>query len=644
MEYLSIETFPIAGFLPDGQRKYRSAVPELESVRDAFSKRIHSYCDRLIDYSLHNGSLLVRGTSKVPHPDTIFVKSSEIDKVYCTRRGPDDVYADIILQIRAGISERDTGRSDTVFLVYRIAGIWNIASNCYCAMDIRPYNSLDRKEGQELSEYLVPYIHKEDLEGEAQRIIEVYYPESSMRQQCVRATELAERMGLHIRYAKLSQNGMTMGMLFLMGGRVKVIDEHGRGNEIDVPENTIIIDREACHEKPQCIESTILHECVHAYEHRYYFLFQKSYHLERSYMAKAVKGLMVYRDESHRKAVNIVEWQANEIGARIRMPEMRVRMIADSVLGRLGDEDIDCDDREEKKEVAEELVDAVAKEFDTSRESAKIRLLSLGYNFVRGAYNYVDGHYVPFFKTSDNWLSTSQTFVISCQDAIREFEDNPEFRRLVQDGGYAFVENHFCIQDSKYLHWLKTRIALTPYARRHIEECCIPFDTSSCRVDQFYSDSAFHRDRSSPYVDYGRMTCSQVCESRAAYYATEDELHKYLTFADTLDYHIEKNGYTNESLAEEIGCSVRTVSRYRSGKAKIFKLKYILAFCFALHLEPKFSYDLLGKAGIALRNYEPEKTYQFLLQCCYMKSVKECSEILVGLGYEPLVDDNIDKC
>ena len=68
------------------------------------------------------------------------------------------------------------------------------------------------------------------------------------------------------------------------------------------------------------------------------------------------------------------------------------------------------------------------------------------------------------------------------------------------------------------------------------------------------------------------------------------------TFGDTLSYHIEQHGHTNESMEGLTGISDRTFKRYRNNKTRI-SLQNLTLICLALHLEPDFSEDLVQKAG-----------------------------------------------
>lgn len=57
---------------------------------------------------------------------------------------------------------------------------------------------------------------------------------------------------------------------------------------------------------------------------------------------------------------------------------------------------------------------------------------------------------------------------------------NPELKGKVEEGTFIFVESHCCLNDSKYVTYdIFNNPTLTPYARHHMDECCIVFDITA---------------------------------------------------------------------------------------------------------------------------------------------------------------------
>lgn len=73
-------------------------------------------------------------------------------------------------------------------------------------------------------------------------------------------------------------------------------------------------------------------------------------------------------------------------------------------------------------EVMEQVIDNLAQEFNVSRQSAKIRLVQLGFHQAVGAYTYVDGHYVKAHSFKPGLLKPNQTKHSPYQPMMRQWK------------------------------------------------------------------------------------------------------------------------------------------------------------------------------------------------------------------------------
>lgn len=69
---------------------------------------------------------------------------------------------------------------------------------------------------------MTKFINERFSPGESPGEAQTQTQESLKRQQCVRATELAKRTGLEIRYAGLSNSGIDSGKVFDESGRKRI--------------------------------------------------------------------------------------------------------------------------------------------------------------------------------------------------------------------------------------------------------------------------------------------------------------------------------------------------------------------------------------------------------------------------------------
>ena len=175
-----------------------------------------------------------------------------------------------------------------------------------------------------------------------------------------------------------------------------------------------------------------------------------------------------------KSATELMEKQANQLTPRIQMPAEPFKVKAKEYIGRFMREA----NAAHPNEVMEEVITALETDFAVSRQAAKIRLVELGFDEAIGSYTYLDGHYVKPHSFRKGTLKVNQTFSISAQDAAIERFLNPELRKLTESGDYLFVDNHFVYNAPLYVQRDEYgRLDLTSYARSHMDECCLVFDT-----------------------------------------------------------------------------------------------------------------------------------------------------------------------
>lgn len=108
------------------------------------------------------------------------------------------------------------------------------------------------------------------------------------------------------------------------------------------------------------------------------------------------------------------------------------------------------------------------------------------------------------------------------------------------------------------------------------------------------------------------------------------------TFGDTLSYHIEQHGHTNESMEGLTGISDRTFKRYRNNKTRI-SLQNLTLICLALHLEPDYSEDLVRKAGYYWRtDNEQDMACHLLIRENFCDDLDKMIDlfIIAGIDYK----------
>ena len=101
-----------------------------------------------------------------------------------------------------------------------------------------------------------------------------------------------------------------------------------------------------------------------------------------------------------------MEWQANALTPRILMPANMVRLKYEELRKLIFEKG-----ETRTRKIHEIAIPVLAQFFQVTITSAKIRLLELGYDEVKGIYNYVDNHYtLPHVYNRKPNIKPNQTF------------------------------------------------------------------------------------------------------------------------------------------------------------------------------------------------------------------------------------------
>ena len=100
---------------------------------------------------------------------------------------------------------------------------------------------------------------------------------------------------------------------------------------------------------------------------------------------------------------------------------------------------------------------------------------------------------------------------------------------------------------------------------------------------------------------------------------------------DRRKYGIE---LTVENIAYEVGIGVRTLSSYNNGH-RAPSMNTLIAICIVMRLDIKQATALLASLGVCFSGCSKEHyAYMYLLENHRGKTIKECNEILLGLGVD----------
>ena len=500
-------------------------------------------------------------------------------------------------------------------------------------------------EDIQMSDKLLPIMYEGDSDLVASKLLGIFFPEAKLYGTPVDADLIAERMKLHLVEKKVFGNYHDEGLFYFDGEDIQVEEDDGTVHTIRVNPCTIVINRNLINENLKhwrlVRKSTIMHECIHMFKDKYFFLLQ---HMNggRPMVQYAARTKSRYR---HRNTeIGWMELQAEKMTAAVLMEKgLATKAIKDQL-------DLHQGDRGPR--YTSTTVSYLASKFQVSLSMARYRMVELGYPEAEGVFAYVDGERVPDYGCAGDWKK-GLTYTIPRKDVLCLLED-PAFRKAFQSGAYIYMEHHIVLDLPEYVQVnSQGKKRLTDYARTHIDECCLAFTVSGRYADGQYREGAAAR---GPLVtnedEYPTRYIFQSEEGSAARVKEALEALKLAKkwaeikrnlpddFREAVKYLIDVLDTTQEEIAFRLGIGQPAFS---SGIGRpIIPLNNIVGICIAMELPYMISEVLIRLGGCSLRNKEADHLYEFMLGQSGSITVEDCNNMLADLHKPPLwgKDDN----
>ena len=553
-----------------------------------------------------------------------------------------DVVVEAELEVRESDYHYDESENCRQWFILKCTGDLDCNLDDFTISSVTEYTSKN-KQPKPMSDSLVPIIYKEQLESVATDFLRRHYPEALKTPMAIEPQVLAEKMGLTVEMREITKDFSVFGQLYFHDCDAVFYDEDSDEMvQTHVDARTIIVDPKAFFLRNLgSVNNTIVHECVHWELHR------KAFELERLYnesvskiQCETVGGIK----NNHHEATDWMEWQANSLAPRIQMPLGMFKTKAFEFIKRFSKEL----GTSEVVEVMEPVIDALATFFGVSRLAAKIRMIDVGYEEAIGAFTYIDGRYIKPHTFKKGFSQRNQTFSISAEDAAIQSITNPNLMVVLEEYNFLFVDSHFVVDHPKYVtRDLFGRTALTNYARKHMDECCLVFDLSlrTGVRERYHRECFLNRDE-------GALISFDIVYSKGYQFAAPErqiELLKKVVMEEAAIYNELPNnlpgslkrlkdwrGVTFSELADRALMNERTVRRIINGEER-GSLNSIILICLALHLPPKISHHVIAQSQFSL-SYSNENHiwYQFVLDHKYANTLDEIRTFLAERGAEPL--------
>ncbi len=227
----------------------------------------------------------------------------------------------------------------------------------------------------------VPILSNNGIDSQAEALIADYDPSLLKTPRALDVEDFAENyVGLRLHYLYLSHKGFIWGRMVFHNTKILIYNPtENRADEEPVDGNTIVIDNRLLDKKREhALRSTVIHECCHGiYHYSYYCLGKQSSVIRQPYTSCEAKNIIGPDRISGRLQTDIdwIEHQAKYFSAAVLMPKTPMAKICKSPYIKYGIFENNPGSENDA------LAAYIAKLFNVSCESAKIRIKQLGLGY-----------------------------------------------------------------------------------------------------------------------------------------------------------------------------------------------------------------------------------------------------------------------
>lgn len=481
----------------------------------------------------------------------------------------------------------------------------------------------------DLDDSLVPYIAHENLEDEADSFLQQYYPEAMRIMPhgeppiIIEPSVLAERLDLTVQIRNIKEDASLFGQLFFEDAETILYD-----NESQI-EKSVRIDARTILVEPQLfflrnlgsVNNTIVHECVHWVKHRKVFALAKLYNSDISSISCEIVGGA--SSSISKIATEFMEKQANQLAPRIQMPAAPFKFKANEYINNF----MRKMNSKHVIDVMEKVIIQLQVDFGVSKQAAKIRLVELGFEEAIGTFTFLDGHYLKPHAFSKGRIKLNQTFSLSTQDAAVLRMLDPNLQAKTDNGDYLFVDNHFVYSAPLYVDYGESgNLALTDYARAHMDECCLLFDMKvSSRIRESYHTACFlNREQSDVTFEitfhngFENAPQQRQIDYRKKQQAEWMDIRRQMTDdpKQCMELLLNWRNMKYTELGDAIDRDPKTISRTVNRDTSP-DLTTAALICFGLHLPPIVSEKLMEVLSCPLNPIDP--SHQWIKEALQLK-------------------------
>ncbi|WP_105207321.1 ImmA/IrrE family metallo-endopeptidase [Streptococcus suis] len=480
----------------------------------------------------------------------------------------------------------------------------------------------------QLDSTLLPYMYQTKYEEEAEQFLNTFYSSALKLPQPIDPLIAINSLGLTLLESPLSPDGSIRGQSHFRSELARVYDHtYNSYKSLVVSEGTVIYDASKFVKGNKNL--TLIHEAYHHYRHKPHIVMKEYLLSQDDYLTG---------EEDFRQARKWIEEQGRVIPPRILMPKSTFCSKAAEIIVKLST----------KKrligilDVFQSTIEELAEFFNVSKQSARIRLIELGFNEAKGVLEYVDGRYINNYAFAPEKVGKSQTLTISEQQMFDLYVSDSNFRELIDSKCYIYVDGHVVINSPEVVWYFMQHPFISSAALEKLDEYAIIFDVKRREYEEvgFEEDFTLYLLHPSSYkfeISY-KHGIEYSIDERKLEVETEQRNREFTLFKqlpnDFTEAMNKVKDYQEETfpkIAEAVDSSESTIKRLFKGTGGSLHL-FVLVLVY-LELPDFINQYLLSLSNFKIKNGDREDmAYQYLLNHFQGQSVAAAKQFLTKRG------------
>ncbi|HEM6242596.1 TPA: ImmA/IrrE family metallo-endopeptidase [Streptococcus suis] len=480
----------------------------------------------------------------------------------------------------------------------------------------------------QLDSTLLPYMYQTKYEEEAEQFLNTFYSSALKLPQPIDPLIAINRLGLTLLESPLSPDGSIRGQSHFRSEIARVYDHtYNSYKSLVVSEGTVIYDASKFVKGNKNL--TLIHEAYHHYRHRPHIMMKEFLLSQDDYKS---------RDKDFKNARKWIEKQAKVVPPRILMPRSTFCKKALELITEIAEHN----KRTGMLDILQITIEELADFFHVSKQSARVRLIELGFDEVRGVLEFVDGRYVNNYAFNKLKVNHNQTLTVSEQQMFDLYASDSNFRELIDSKRYIYVDGHVVINSPEVVWYFIKYPLISPAALEKLDEYAIIFDIKRKEYEEmgFEEDFTLYLLHPSSYkfeISY-KHGIEYSIDERKLEVETEQRNREFTLFKqlpnDFTEAMNKVKDYQEETfpkIAEAVDSSESTIKRLFKGTGGNLHL-FVLVLVY-LELPDFINQYLLSLSNFKIKNGDKEDmAYQYLLNYFQGQSVAAAKQFLTKRG------------